>query len=106
MTIDARLKAIITSVAHSTLSDTQKAKIYVTISKSLHAAAVPVLVRHLPEDELTRLDQAGATINPQDYVAMMKKAIAKPELEADMTNLMGRVLEAIERELKSHFLMT
>lgn len=106
MTIDTRLKAIITSVAHSPLSETQKAKIYVAISKSLHAAAVPVLARHLPEDELTRLDQAGANMNPQDYVAMIKKAIAKPELEADMNDLMGHVLGAIEAELKTHFLMT
>lgn len=106
MTIDKRLKAIVRSVARSTLSEHQKAQIYVTITRSLHAAAVPVLVKHIPEEDLAALDKAGASASPQEYVAMITKALNKPELAADLSDLIGRVLGAIEAELKTHFLMS
>lgn len=99
--VDDRLKSIVSHVQASALSNDVKADIYVTIQEGLRTVAMPILVKHLPEAELTDLAANPQKISIDTYIDLIGKTVKDgavfKEIELALTDVLTKVEEQLEK---------
>jgi hypothetical protein len=105
MTTGELLKSIVERVEKSHLSQNKKEQVYVIMSQSLHAAVLPVLVKHMPKEKLENLSMKAEKVKVNEYYQLMNESLDGGATLLEMDNLMKEMLLSAEKELKNKFII-
>lgn len=98
--MEERLKAIVTRIEKSKLSENDKAELYATISEGLQATVWPVLLKYMPKEELEFLsaDPKGR-VTVESYAKLIEDTIKDGEALKEIDGLMNSVLSEVDTAL-------
>lgn len=101
--MDEKLTALITRIEQSALSDKAKAQLYTMISAGLQASVWPVLMKHVPAEDLAALaedpnDKEKVTRYTTLIATAVEKGNALDEIETVMNGLIDEVDAALTEE--------
>ncbi len=101
--MEDKLKAIVTRIEQSKLSDADKGELYTTISEGLQATVWPVLLKYMPKEKLDYLAQDPKTrVTVESYATLIEDTIkdgqALKEIDDLMTHILGEVDKALTEE--------
>lgn len=98
--MEERLKAIVTRIEQSKLSEADKAELYATISEGLQATVWPVLLKYMPKEELEFLsaDPKGR-VTVESYAKLIEDTIKDGEALKEIDGLMNSVLSEVDTAL-------
>lgn len=98
--MEEKLREIVLKIEQSKLSNDDKEALYAQISQSLHSVVVPVLLNHIPKDQLDAL----ATKLPKDMVAafidVIKNSIHDGVVFKEISDLIDEILTDVETALQ------
>lgn len=100
--VDDRLKSIVARVQASALSNDVKADLYVTIQEGLRSVAMPILIKHMPEAELTDLAANPQKITVDAYIDLLASTVKDGEVLKEIDEALTDVLTKVEERLKIH----
>lgn len=100
--MDQKLKSIVTRIQLSSLPHDVKADLYVTIQEGLQNVALPILVKHLPEAELTDLAANPQKISIDTYIDLIGKTVKDGEVFKEIELALTDVLTKVEEQLKKN----
>ncbi len=97
--VEERLTDIVIRVEKSGWTDEDKEAMYAKISEYLHTSALPVLLKHIPAEEVKAAasDVSKATI--ENYVELMKKPLSDPKLYEEVNAEFQTLLDDVETAL-------
>ncbi len=98
--MEDKLKAIVTRIEQSKLSDTEKEELYTTISEGLQLTVWPVLLKYMPKDQLDYLaaDPKGR-VTVESYAKLIEDTIKDGEALKEIDSLMNDVLNDVDKAL-------
>lgn len=100
--MEDKLKAIITKIEQSDLTDQEKEELYTTISEGLHATVLPVLVKYMPQDQVDDVTNHPDTLTVDRYVQLVSDAVkngaAMPEIAKFMDAFLVGVNSLLAKE--------
>lgn len=100
--VDDHLKSIVARVQASALSNDVKADLYVTIQEGLRNVAMPILIKHMPKEELTDLAANPQKMTVDAYVDLLSKTVKDGEVLKEIDTALTDVLTKVEERLKTH----
>jgi hypothetical protein len=101
--MEEKLKSIVTRIEQSSLSQEEKDELYATISEGLQLTVWPVLLKHMPKDQLDYLaaDPKGR-VTVESYGKLITDSIkdgeALKEIDAQMNEVLTEVDNALTEE--------
>ncbi len=101
--MEEKLKAIVTRIEQSKMSNDDKAELYATISEGLQATVWPVLLKYMPKEQLEYLsaDPKGR-VTVESYAKLIedtiKDGVALKEIDGLMNNVLAEVDSALKEE--------
>ena len=99
--MEEKLKAIVTRIEASKLSDTDKAELYATISEGLQATVWPILLKFMPKDQLEYLSaDPKSRVTVESYGKLIEDSIKDGEALKEIEGLMNAVLSEVDTALK------
>lgn len=99
--MEEKLKAIVTRIEQSKLSENDKAELYATISEGLQATVWPVLLKYMPKEELEFLSaDPKSRVTVESYAKLIEDTIKDGEALKEIENLMNDVLAEVDAALK------
>lgn len=99
--MEEKLKAIVTRIEQSKLSEGDKAELYATISEGLQATVWPVLLRYMPKDQLEFLSaDPKSRVTVESYAKLIEDTIKDGEALKEIDQLMNEVLAEVDKALK------
>lgn len=100
--MEEKLKAIITKIEQSDLTDQEKEELYTSISEGLHATVLPVLLKYMPQDQVDEVTNHPNTLTVDRYVQLVSDAVkneaALPEIAGKMDSLLVEVNMLLAKE--------
>ena len=100
--MDDKLRSIITKVEKSDLTDPEKEELYAAISEGLHATVLPVLVKHMPQDQVDDVTNHPDTLTVDRYVQLVSDAVknkqALPEVAKSIDAFLVEVNGLLAKE--------
>lgn len=98
--MDEKLKAIVTRIEQSKLSEEDKAQMYTTISEGLQLTVWPVLLKYMPKDQLDYLAaDAKSRVTVESYAKLIEDTIKDGEALKEIDALMVSVLSEVDKAL-------
>lgn len=97
--MEDKLRAIVTKIEKSTLSEADKEALYQTISGGLQATVWPVLLRFMPKDQLQDLADNPAKVTVESYAGLIENTIKDGQALTEIAKLMDEVLIEVEKAL-------
>jgi len=98
--METKLKAIVTRIEQSKLSETDKAELYATISEGLQATVWPVLLKYMPKDQLEFLSQdPKSRVTVESYAKLIEDSIKDGAALKEIDGLMNDVLAEVDKAL-------
>lgn len=99
--MEEQLKAIVTRIEKSKLSEEDKAELYATISEGLQATVWPILLKYMPKEELEFLSaDPKSRVTVESYGKLIEDTIKDGEALKEIENLMNSVLSEVDGALK------
>lgn len=100
--MEDKLKAIITKIEQSDLTNPEKEELYAAISEGLHATVLPVLLKFMPQDQVNDITNNPNTLTVDRYVQLVSEAVkneqALPEIARSMDALLVEVNRLLAKE--------
>lgn len=93
---DKKLTRILTRIQESSLSNTEKADSVAELDLGLHKLVWPILVSHIPENELKDVVSHPETLSVHRYGELMGKALSHPETAKEIHEEVIAALAEIE----------
>jgi hypothetical protein len=100
MTTEEQLKAVIAKVEQSDISREEKDEIYTMISKNLHEAVMPVLVKYMSQDKLMEFSKAPEKVTVEEYYALLADAFEDGKAVEELNQIMQGILQSVDASLK------
>ncbi|MEK7577719.1 MAG: hypothetical protein AAB492_03855 [Patescibacteria group bacterium] len=98
--MEEKLKAIVTRIEQSKLSDEDKAELYATISEGLQATVWPVLLKYMPKEQLEFLSaDPKSRVTVESYAKLIEDTIKDGEALKEIEGLMNEVLSEVDKAL-------
>lgn len=99
--MEEKLKAIVTRIEKSKLSEADKGELYSTISEGLQATVWPVLLKYMPKEQLEFLAADPKTrVTVESYAKLIEDTIKDGEALKEIDGLMNDVLTEVDKALK------
>lgn len=98
--MEEKLKAIVTRIEQSKLSEEDRAELYATISEGLQATVWPVLLKYMPKDQLETLAADKSKVTVESYGKLIEDTIKDGEALKEIDGLMNEVLSEVDKALK------
>ena len=99
--MEDKLRAIVTRIEQSKLSEEEKAELYATISEGLQATVWPVLLKYMPKEQLEFLSaDPKSRVTVESYAKLIEDTIKDGEALKEIDRLMNEVLAEVDKELK------
>ncbi len=98
--MEDKLKAIVSRIEQSKLSEEEKAELYTTISEGLQVTVWPVLLKYMPKDQLDFLaaDPKGR-VTVESYATLITDTIKDGVALKEIDDLMNQVLDEVDKAL-------
>ena len=100
--MDDLVKALVSRIELSKLSDKEKEAIYQEISTSLRSVVWPVVIKYAPKDSLNDLAQHPSKISVETFSDLVEKSIhdgqALLEIEKLMTSMVAKFNDILTQE--------
>lgn len=100
--MENKLKSIITRIQASALSHDVKADLYVTIQEGLRSVGLPILVKHMPPDQLQDLSEHPEKVTPEAYVKLIDDTVKGGTVLQELNDALTDVLTKVEEKLKKY----
>lgn len=98
--MEEKLKAIVTRIEKSKLSEQDRAELYATISEGLQATVWPVLLKYMPKEELEFLSaDPKSRVTVESYGKLIEDTIKDGEALKEIEGLMNEVLGEVDKAL-------
>lgn len=98
--MEDKLKAIVTRIEQSKLSEAEKGELYTTISEGLQATVWPVLLKYMPKDQLDYLAADPKTrVTVESYATLIENSIKDGKALAEIDSLMSGILSEVDKAL-------
>jgi len=98
--MEDKLKAIVTRIEQSKLSEEEKGELYTTISEGLQLTVWPVLLKHMPKDQLDHLSQdPKSRVTVESYAKLIEDTVKDGEALKEIDTLMNDVLAEVDKAL-------
>lgn len=98
--MEDKLRAIVTRIEQSKLSDDDKAELYATISEGLQATVWPVLLKYMPKEQLEFLAaDPKSRVTVESYAKLIEDTIKDGEALKEIERLMNEVLAEVDKAL-------
>ncbi len=98
--MEDKLRAIVTRIETSSLSDDDKNELYATISEGLQATVWPVLLKFMPKDQLEFLAaDPKSRVTVESYAKFIEDTIKDGEALIEIETLMNGVLSEVDKAL-------
>ena len=98
--MEEKLKAIVTRVEQSKLSEEDKAELYATISEGLQATVWPVLLKYMPKEKLEAMAADKSKITVESYAQLIEDSVKDGVALKEIEQLMNDVLQEVDTALK------
>ena len=99
--MEEKLRAIVTRIEQSKLSDEDKAELYATISEGLQATVWPVLLKYMPKEQLEYLAaDPKSRVTVESYAKLIEDTIKDGAALKEIDRLMNDVLSEVNKALK------
>lgn len=102
MDFDDTITRILCTIQASELPDTQKADCYAQFDLGLHKLVWPILVSHIPEDELKETVDHPETLTVTRYGELMGKAVSNPatsrEIHDEVMGALGEIEDLLTKQ--------
>jgi len=98
--MENQLRAIVTRIEASTLSDDDKAALYATISEGLQSTVWPVLLKFMPKDQLEDLAKNPSKVTVESYATLIENTVKDGAALKEIENLMMKILAEVDLALK------
>lgn len=98
--MEDKLKAIVTRIEQSKLSEEEKNELYTTIAEGLQLTVWPVLLKHMPKDQLDYLaEDPKGRVTVESYAKLIEDSIKDGEALKEIDSLMTDVLAEVDQAL-------
>jgi hypothetical protein len=92
------LKQIIEKVEHSNLTQLEKDDIYLVIRNLLHSLVWPILIKHMPKDQLNLIAlNILDHLNPDTYFELIQKSLEDGKAIDEIGTVISSLLVEIEK---------
>src|SRR3989304_5713133 len=98
--MEEKLTPLVTRIQNSTISDEEKAKLYAMISEALDASVLPVLLKHMPKDQLEDLGNNPGKVTVESYAKLLKDTIQGGETLKEAENAVDQILTDFDTALQ------
>lgn len=106
MSVEEKLRSMVTHIENSHLSENEKHDLYVSLSVSLRSAVWPVLVGHMPEDQLKKLAGNISQVTIEEYYDLIKASLTDSTILDELESLMMTMLVAAEKVLRERLIIS
>ncbi len=100
---DVKITHILTLIAESSLSDTEKADIYVQLNVGMRRLVWPILLSHIPQYELDDMIKDPNTMTMERYVTCIQSTLQNPatpkEIHDEILGALGEVEALLVKRL-------
>lgn len=100
--MEQKLKKIVARVQASALPHDVKADLYVTIQQGLRSVAMPILLKHMPETELTDLAAHPEKVSVDAYIDLLSKTVKDGQVLMEIETALTDVLTKVEEKLRKY----
>lgn len=97
--MEEKLRAIVTRIEASKLTQEEKDELYRTISEGLQATVWPVLLKYMPKEELEDLSKNPSKVTVESYAKLIEDTIKDGVALKEIEHLMNQVLEEVDKAL-------
>lgn len=98
--MEDKLTEIVTRIEQSKLTQEEKDELYITISEGLQMTVWPVLLKHMPKDQLAYLSQdPKGRVTVESYSKLITDTIKDGKALKEVEDLMNDVLHEVENAL-------
>jgi hypothetical protein len=98
--MEDKLKAIVTRIEQSKLSEEEKAELYTTISEGLQVTVWPVLLKYMPKEQLDFLAaDPKSRVTVESYSQLITDTIKDGQALTEIDTLMNEVLTEVDKAL-------
>lgn len=106
MSVEEKLRSIVTHIENSHLSENEKRDLYASMSASLRSAVWPVLVGHMPEEKLKNLSDNTSQVTVEEYYGLIKASLTDSTVLTELESLMLTMLVAAEKVLRERLIIS
>ena len=94
--MENQLRGIVTRIEASTLSEDDKAALYVTISEGLQGTVWPVLLKFMPKDQLEDLANNPSKVTVESYATLIENTVKDGAALKEIENLIQKRIKEKE----------
>lgn len=90
--MDDKLKALITKIEQSDMADEEKEQVYGALSGGMRALVLPILVKYMPQDQVTELTNAPEKITVDRWVQLVETAVQNEQAQKEIPAVLDKLL--------------
>ncbi|MBI4065516.1 hypothetical protein HY409_04085 [Candidatus Gottesmanbacteria bacterium] len=106
MSVEEKLRSIVTYIENSHLLAGEKQHLYATFSASLRSVVWPILVSHMPEEKLSMLSNKASQVTIEEYYGLIKVSLTDMTVLTELEDLMLTMLDGAEKVLRERLVIT
>lgn len=97
--MDDSLRAIVTRVEMSKLTDSEKEDIYMAVAEGLQSTVWPILIKYMPKDQLEDLASSPAKVTVESYGKLIEDTVKDGQALKEISDLMQEILTEVDKTL-------
>jgi len=97
--MDDKLRAVVTRVEMSKLSDAEKEDVYTAIAEGLQSTVWPILIKYMPKDQLEDLASNPSKITVESYGKLIEDSVKDGQALKEIEDLMRQILYKVDQTL-------
>ena len=90
--MDDKLRVLIAKIEQSDMTDDEKEGVYTVISDGMRALVLPILVKYMPQDQVTELTNSHEQITVDRWVALVEAGLQNEQAQKEIPNVLDKLL--------------
>jgi hypothetical protein len=90
--MDDKLRVLIAKIEQSDMTDDEKEGVYTVISDGMRALVLPILVKYMPQDQVTELTNSPEQITVDRWVALVEAGLQNEQAQKEIPNVLDKLL--------------
>lgn len=100
ITAEEKLKLLVLKIENSSLSQDERAEVYIGMREGFKSTYLPVIMKNLSKEELDKLHKDLDHVTPDKFLNLIKSAFRTKQIYKDMDELLMKILTNYEATLK------
>lgn len=97
--MDDKLKAVVTRIEMSKLSEEEKEDVYLAIAEGLQSTVWPILIKYMPKDQLDTLASDSAKVTVESYGKLLEDTVKDGKAIEEINDLMVQIIDQVDKTL-------